>query len=82
MNSKRCVELLGLLEPRVGPVIISHRHVAPMLSTAIGERLDATHAVAWLAGALAELHSTLATQSRRAVGPVDGHFSDELFAKG
>jgi DNA-binding transcriptional MerR regulator len=75
-------ELRGLLEPPAGPVTISHRHIAPMLSAAIGERVDAKHAVAWLSGALAELHSTLAAQGRRAVAPAGGLFSDELFAKG
>jgi DNA-binding transcriptional MerR regulator len=75
-------ELRGLLGPPAGPVIISYRHIAPMLGAAIGERIDANHAVSWLAGALAELHSTLATQSRRAVAPAGGLFSDELFATG
>jgi DNA-binding transcriptional MerR regulator len=75
-------ELRGLLGPPTGPVTISHRHIAPMVGAAIGERIDAKHAVAWLSGALAELHSTLATQSRRAVAPAGGLFSDELFAKG
>jgi DNA-binding transcriptional MerR regulator/GNAT superfamily N-acetyltransferase len=75
-------ELRGLLEPPAGPVTISHRHIAPMLAAAIGERVDAKHAVAWLSGALAELHSTLASQSRRATAPAGGLFSDQLFAKG
>jgi DNA-binding transcriptional MerR regulator len=75
-------ELRGLLEPPAGPVTISHRRIAPTLSAAIGELVDAKHAVSWLAGALAELHSTLAAQSRRAVAPAGGVFSDELFAKG
>jgi DNA-binding transcriptional MerR regulator len=75
-------ELRGLLGPPAGPVTISHRHIAPMLGATIGERIDAKHAVAWLSGALAELHSTLATQGRRAVAPAGGLFSDELFAKG
>jgi DNA-binding transcriptional MerR regulator len=75
-------ELRGLLEPPAGLVTISHRHIAPMLSAAIGERVDAKHAVAWLSGALAELHSTLAAQGRRAVAPAGGLFSDELLAKG
>ena len=75
-------ELRGLLESPASPAAISHRHIAPMLGAAIGERVDAKHAVSWLAGALAELHSTLATQSRRAVAPAGGLFSDELFARG
>lgn len=75
-------ELRGLLESPASPATISHRHIAPMLGAAIGERVDAKHAVSWLAGALAELHSTLATQSRRAVAPAGGLFSDELFARG
>jgi DNA-binding transcriptional MerR regulator len=75
-------ELRGLLEPPAAPVTISHRHIAPMLSAAIGERVDAKHAVSWLAGALAELHSTLAAQGKRAVAPAGGLFSDELFAEG
>ena|SRR3984893_4623083 len=75
-------ELRSLLGPPAGPVSISHRHIASMLSAAIGERVDAKHAVSWLAGALAELHSTLVTQSRRAVAPAGGLFSDEIFAKG
>jgi DNA-binding transcriptional MerR regulator len=75
-------ELRCLLGPPTGPVTISHRRIAPMLGAAIGERVDAKHAVAWLSGALAELHSTLATQSRQAVAPPGGVFSDELFAKG
>jgi DNA-binding transcriptional MerR regulator len=75
-------ELRSLLGPPAGPVTISHRHIAPMLGPAIGERVDAKHAVSWLAGALAELHSTLAAQSRRAVAPAGGVFSDEIFAKG
>jgi len=75
-------ELRGLLGPPAGPVTISHRHIAPMLGAAIGERVDVKHAVAWLSGALAELHSTLATQGRRAVAPAGGIFSDEIFAKG
>jgi DNA-binding transcriptional MerR regulator len=75
-------ELRALLGPPAGPATVSHRHIAPMLGAAIGERVDAKHAVSWLAGALAELHSTLATQSRRAVAPAGGIFSDEIFAKG
>jgi DNA-binding transcriptional MerR regulator len=75
-------ELRGLLESPASPATISHRHIAPMLGAAIGERVDAKHAVSWLAGALAELHSTLAIQSRRAVAPAGGLFSDELFARG
>src|ERR1700738_3894946 len=75
-------ELRGLLEPSAGPVTISHRHIAPMLGAAIGECVDAKHAMPWLAGALAELQSTLVTQSRRAVAPAGGLFSDALFAKG
>jgi DNA-binding transcriptional MerR regulator/effector-binding domain-containing protein len=75
-------ELRGLLGPPAGPATISHRHIASMLGAAIGERVDAKHAVAWLSGALAELHLTLATQSRRAVAPPGGLFSDEIFAKG
>ena len=69
-------ELRSLLGPPAGPVTISHRHIAPMLGAAIGERVDAKHAVAWLSGALAELHSTLAIQSRRAVAPAGGLFSE------
>jgi effector-binding domain-containing protein len=75
-------ELRGLLGPPAGPVTISHRHIAPMLGAAIGEHVDVKHAVAWLSGALAELHSTLATQGRRVVAPAGGLFSDEIFAKG
>jgi DNA-binding transcriptional MerR regulator len=74
--------LRSLLESPAGPVTISHRHIASMSGAAICERVEAKHAVAWLSGALAELHSTLATQSRRAVAPAGGLFSDELFAKG
>ena len=75
-------ELRGLLEPTARSVTISHRHVAAMLGAAIGERVEAKHAVACLAGALAKLNSTLATQGRRAVAPAGGIFSDEIFAKG
>lgn len=75
-------ELRGLLGPAAGPVTISHRRISPVLGAAIGERVEAKHAVAWLSGALAELHATLATQSRRAVAPAGGLFSDEIFAKG
>jgi DNA-binding transcriptional MerR regulator len=75
-------ELRGLLEPPAGPATISHRHIAPMLGAAIGERVDAKHAVSWLVGALAELHSTLVSQGRRAVAPAGGVISDEIFAKG
>jgi DNA-binding transcriptional MerR regulator len=75
-------ELRSLLGPPAGPVTISYRHVPAMLGAAIGERVDAKHVVAWLAGALAELNSTLATQGRRAAAPAGGIFSDEIFAKG
>ena len=75
-------ELRSLLGPPPSPATISHRHIAPMSGAAIGERVDAKHAVSWLVGALAELHSTLVTQSRRAVAPAGGVFSDEIFAKG
>jgi DNA-binding transcriptional MerR regulator len=75
-------ELRGLLGSPAGPVTISHRHIAPMSGAAIGERVEVKHAVSWLAGALAELHSTLVTQSRLAIAPAGGVFSDELFAKG
>jgi DNA-binding transcriptional MerR regulator len=75
-------ELRALLGPPARPATISHRHITPMSGAAIGERVDAKHAVAWLAGALAELHATLATQERRAVAPAGGLFSDELFAEG
>ena len=75
-------ELRTLLEAPAGPVTISHRHITAMPGAAIGERIEAKHAVPWLTGALAELHSTLATQSKRAIAPAGGLFSDELFAKG
>jgi DNA-binding transcriptional MerR regulator len=75
-------ELRALLGPPADPVTISHRHIAPMLGAAIGGCVDAKHAVSWLAGALAELNSTLATQNRRATAPAGGLFSDEIFAKG
>jgi DNA-binding transcriptional MerR regulator len=75
-------ELRGLIEPPTGPVTISHRRISPVLGAAISERVEAKHAVAWLSGALAELHATLVTQSRRAVAPAGGLFSDEIFAKG
>jgi DNA-binding transcriptional MerR regulator/effector-binding domain-containing protein len=75
-------ELRALLGPPADPVTISHRHIGPMLGAAIGECIEAKHAVPWLAGALAELQSTLVTQSRRAVAPAGGLVSDEIFAKG
>jgi DNA-binding transcriptional MerR regulator len=75
-------ELRALLEPPTGPMTISHRHIAPMVSAAIGEHVDAKHAVPWLVGVLAELHSTLVTQGRRAVAPAGGVISDEIFTKG
>jgi hypothetical protein len=58
-------DLRGLLRAACGP----RDHLS---GAAIGERVYAKHAVWWLAGALAELHSTLATQSRRAVAPAGG----------
>ena len=82
-RTRRAVsELRGLLEPPAGPPTISHRHIAPMMGAAIGERVDAKHAVPWLAGALAELQSTLVSQGRRAVAPAGGVLSDEIFTKG
>ncbi len=75
-------ELRGILEPAAGPATISHRHVAPLAGAAIGERVDVKHLVSWMAGALAELQSTLVTQGRRAVAPAGGVFADALFAKG
>ncbi len=75
-------ELRGLLDPPVSPVAISHRHMAPMLCAAIAERVDSKHAMPWLVGALAELQSTLVSQSRRAVSPAGGLISDEITTKG
>ena len=75
-------ELRRLLGPPAGPVSISHRRVAAMLGAAISEVVEVKHVVSWLAGALAELNSTLAGQGRHVVAPAGGLFSDEIFARG
>jgi DNA-binding transcriptional MerR regulator len=65
--------------PADAPAGIELRSVAAAPAAAIAEVVDAEDSVAWLQGALGELHATLAAQNLTAAGPAGGVFADELF---
>ena len=61
------------------PARIDTRAVPPVEAAAITGVVDAEESVAWLQGALGELHATLAARGTHASGPAGGIYSDEVF---
>jgi len=81
-RAARAVRSLGdLLTRAPGPAQrnVELRSVPAVTAAAIDEEVAAQDAVAWLQGALGELHATLAAQHQPAVGPAGGIYDDAIF---
>ena len=71
--------LHDLLAPGAGTPGVELRRVPAVPAAVIVETVDAGDSVAWLQGALGELHATLAAQDLPETGPAGGIYADELF---
>ena len=60
---------------------IELRSVPAVEAAAIVDVVDAEESVAWLQGALGELHATLAARNAPGGGPAGGIYSDEVFTR-
>jgi DNA-binding transcriptional MerR regulator len=80
-TQRAVASLRGLLSPQPTDACagIELRSVAAAPAAAVAGVVDAADSVAWLQGALGELHATLAAQNMTAAGPSGGVFADELF---
>jgi DNA-binding transcriptional MerR regulator len=75
-------ELRDLLAPGdSGERVIELRSVPAVSAAAVTEIVDAADSVAWLQGALGELHATVATQGFATTGPAGGLYSDAVFTE-
>jgi DNA-binding transcriptional MerR regulator len=81
-QTRTAVESLRiLLAPPDGPTAIEHRSVPATVTAAIGAVVDRADALAWLQGALGELHAAVRAQGLAAAGPGGGVFASELFQR-
>ena len=81
-QTRTAVESLRiLLAPPDGPTAIEHRGVPATAAAAIGAVVDRADALAWLQGALGELHAAVRAQGLPAAGPSGGVFASELFQR-
>jgi DNA-binding transcriptional MerR regulator/effector-binding domain-containing protein len=81
-QTRTAVESLrNLLQPPDGPAAIEHRSVPAAAAAAIGAVVDRADALAWLQGALGELHAAVRAQGLPAAGPAGGVFASELFQR-
>ena len=81
-QTRTAVESLRiLLAPPDGPTAIEHRSVPATAAAAIGAVVDQADALAWLQGALGELHAAVRAQGLPAAGPGGGVFASELFQR-
>lgn len=71
--------LRDLLQPPDGPTAIEHRSVPATAAAAIGAVVDRADVLAWLQGALGELHAAVRAQGLHAAGLSGGVFASELF---
>jgi DNA-binding transcriptional MerR regulator/effector-binding domain-containing protein len=67
-----------LLQPPDGPAAIEHRSVPATAAAAIGAVVDRADVLAWLPGALGELHAVVRARGLHASGPSGGVFASEL----
>jgi DNA-binding transcriptional MerR regulator len=63
------------------PARIELRAVSAVPAAAITDTVGAEESVAWLQGALGELHATLAAQNAPVGGPAGGIYADEVFTR-
>lgn len=70
---------LLLHDPAEGAADVELRSAPAVPAAAITETVDARDAVAWLQGALGELHATLLAQGLSGAGPAGGIYADEVF---
>jgi DNA-binding transcriptional MerR regulator len=75
--------LRDLLTPPSGdvPASIELRSVPAVPAAAITATISAEESVAWLQGALGELHATLIAQAASPAGPPGGIYADEVFTR-
>jgi DNA-binding transcriptional MerR regulator len=74
-------DLLAPPSPQNAHARIELRSVPAIPSAAITDTVSAEDAVAWLQGALGELHATLAARNVPAGGPAGGIYADEVFTR-
>jgi effector-binding domain-containing protein len=70
-----------LTSPPPGDVPIEMRTVPAVPAAAITATISAEESVAWLQGALGELHATLAAHNASPAGPPGGIYTDEVFTR-
>jgi DNA-binding transcriptional MerR regulator len=78
-TQRAVASLRDLLAPPSAPADIELRAFAATPAAAITETVEAEDSVAWLQGALGELHATLAARDVAVTGPAGGVFADGLF---
>jgi DNA-binding transcriptional MerR regulator len=71
--------LRNLLETAHAPIAVEHRTIPATLAVGIHNVVDRSDLVVWFAGALGELHATIAAQGVPPSGPSGGLFASELF---
>jgi DNA-binding transcriptional MerR regulator len=74
-------ELLAAPEPGEASAGVTLRSVPATEAAAITEVVGAEDSVAWLQGALGEIHATLAAHGVAATGPSGGVYADEVFTE-
>lgn len=74
-------DLLAAPAPGDSSARIELRTVPAVEAAAIIDVVDAEESVAWLQGALGELHATLAARNAPGSGPAGGLYSDEVFTR-
>jgi DNA-binding transcriptional MerR regulator len=74
-------DLLAPPSPQNAHARIELRSVPAIPAAAITDTVSAEDAVAWLQGALGELHATLAARNVPAGGPAGGIYADEVFTR-
>jgi DNA-binding transcriptional MerR regulator len=74
-------DLLAAPAPGGSSARIELRTVPAVEAAAIADVVDAEESVAWLQGALGELHATLAARGVPGGGPAGGVYTDEVFTQ-
>jgi DNA-binding transcriptional MerR regulator len=83
-RTARAIRSLGDLltgDPGLVQLNVELRSVPAVTAAAIDEVVAAQDAVAWLQGALGELHATLAAQHLPTAGPAGGIYDDAIFTE-
>jgi DNA-binding transcriptional MerR regulator len=78
-RTQRAVDALGDLLAHDARVDVELRSTPAISAAAITEVINSDDAVAWLPGALGELHATVAAQQLPVTGPAGGIYGDEIF---